>query len=632
MNDKDLQVVLQAIIDIDGSGKNIQAQLATLKQKLPNLELDIDANFDLDSLLKQFNKLKKTFSETRIDNEWISTTTKLKDNLGKTIEIVKRLNKLTGETSYKVTPTIDLEKQEKSLEKQAELAKEIRNTLDNIPSVFKETQAVDDFYDNLKLLDTSDSVDDFKQLKKEVDSYYKDVINLEKEYQKIKENTLKEEEDKVDFIYQKRKQLLDLERQINTLSTTKGVNTGNYTPEIENLRNVLGGLSTTGESLYDNQRAEINQIIDSLKQKLALEKDSLNIQKLQEEAQIKINNARQNLNDIIAKNGKYDENQYDKLNNSLDVLEGNLKSGAISTQDFNLEMKKLNPEMKQFETEARKASASTSTLSSRFKRFLSFYSFYDVLQTGKRLIREVAKEIKALDDSILEVNKILNLSADEMDKFVSKAYEMGDAISRTGRDMIDATGTLVKAGYSNLDEAMNFAGLALSMKNVGENMNDVERNANVLISTMKGFGDESYAFAEKTLNVLNEVSNTSAITFSDLAEAFTRTSAVYNQAGTSIEQLSGLVTGANEIIQNIEKSSSGLLIITQRIQGVTNAFEEDPENLSKVDKALKQIAGVDIRDTNGQLRNTYDILDDIAKVYDSLDSIDKSALGEILAG
>ena len=59
MNDKDLQVVLQAIIDIDGSGKNIQAQLATLKQKLPNLELDIDANFDLDSLLKQFNKLKK---------------------------------------------------------------------------------------------------------------------------------------------------------------------------------------------------------------------------------------------------------------------------------------------------------------------------------------------------------------------------------------------------------------------------------------------------------------------------------------------------------------------------------------------------------------------------------------------
>ena len=45
-----------------------------------------------------------------------------------------------------------------------------------------------------------------------------------------------------------------------------------------------------------------------------------------------------------------------------------------------------------------------------------------------------------------------------MDKFVSKAYSMGEALSRTGRDMIDSTGTLVKAGYSNLDEAMNFAG------------------------------------------------------------------------------------------------------------------------------------------------------------------------------
>ncbi len=632
MNDKDLQVVLQAMLDIDESGKNIKAQLDSLKQKLPDLELDIDANFNLDALLKQFTKLKKTFSETIIDDKSIRTTTKLNDSLGKTIQIVKTIDKLTGKDSYKITPTIDLDKQNKSLEKQAELYKEIRNTLDNIPSVFKDTQTVDDFYNNLNLLDTTDSLDDFKKLKKEVDIYYKESIRLEKEYQQIKENTLKEEQDKVDFIYDKRKQLLDLERQISTLSATKGVNTGNYTPEIENLRSILGGLSTTGESLYDNQRNEINQVIDSLKQKLALEKDSLNIQKLQEEAQIKINNARQNLNDIIAKNGKYDEGQYEKLNNSLNTLEGNLKSGAISSQDFNLQMKKLSPEMKQFETEARKASASTSTLSSRFKRFLSFYSFYDVLQAGKRLIRDVATEIKALDDSILEVNKILNLSTKEMDKFVDKAYLMGDAISRTGIDMINATGTLVKAGFSDLDDAMDYASLALSMKNVGDNMNDVERNANILISTMKGYGDESVQFAEKTLNVLNEVSNTSAITFEALSESFTRTSAVYAQAGVSIERLAGLATGANEIIQNIEKSSSGLLIISQRIRGVSDSFEEDPENLSKLDSALKRIANVDIQDATGQLRDTYSILNDIAKVYPTLTQNERAYLSELISG
>lgn len=635
-------VLLEAKLDEIKSGKTIEAQLKSMGQRIDSLPIGF--NIDIPSVTKQFNGLVKVL-ESHIGqagdalNEVFSTTRilKYKDTLGSTVKDYQKLNQETGkfETQNR-TITEDAEKQKNILEEQSKIYQKIKSTLDSLPEQFKGTTITQDLY---SMLDTSNSLDDLKALQNITDNYYKEITALEKQYQSVKKSTnkdtieaFKQEESKVNFIYQKRKQLLDLERQIAILSTTKGINTGNYTPEIENLRSVLGGLSTTGESLYDNQRSEINQIIDSLKQKLALEKDSLNIQKLQEEAQIKINNARQNLNDIITKNGKYDENQYQKLNNDLNTLESNLKSGAISTQDFNLEMKKLTPEMKQFETEARKASASTSTLSSRFKRFLSFYSFYDVLSLGKRLIREVANEIKLLDDSILEVNKILNLSTDEMDKFVKKAYEMGESVSRTGRDAVDAVGTMVKAGFSNLDEAMDFAQLSLSMKNVGDNMNDVERNANVLISTMKGFGDESVQFAEKTLNVLNEVSNTSAITFSDLAEAYTRTSAVYHMAGVSIEELAGLVTGANEIIQNIEKSSSGLLIITQRIQGVTEAFEEDPENLSQVDKALKQIAGIDIRDANGQLRDTYEILNDISKVYGNLDSIDRNALSEIVSG
>lgn len=646
-------VLLQAKLDEVTSGKTIQAQLQTIGQKIGKLDIGFD--IDIPEITKQFKGLAKTIEsytgEAGDSLNKVFATTKIlqyKDALGNTVKDYQKLNDEGTEFETKSrTITENAEKQKSILEQQYKIYQNIKSTLDSLPEQFKDSQATQDLYSTLSVVD---SLDELKTLKSLTDSYYKEAITLEKEYQNIKQQqekeyqkikkenqkdtieAFKQEESKVDFIYQKRKQLLDLERQINNLATTKGVNAGSYLPEIENLRNTLTGFSATGTSLYPEQRQEIIQIIDTLKQKLSLEKDSLNIQKLQEEAQIKINNARQNLNDIITKNGKYDENQYQKLNSDLDTLEGNLKSGAISTQDFNLEMKKLTPEMKQFETEARKASASTSTLSSRFKRFLSFYSFYDVLQLGKRLIREVANEIKLLDDSLLEVNKILNLSTDEMDKFVKKAYSMGEAISRTGRDMIDATGTMVKAGFSNLDEAMDFANLALSMKNVGDNMNDVERNANVLISTMKGFGDESVQFAERTLNVLNEVSNTSAITFFDLAEAFTRTSAVYSQAGTSIEQLAGLTTGANEIIQNIEKSSSGLLIISQRIQGVTSGFEEDPENLSKVDEALRKIAGVDVRDVNGELRNTYDILSDVAKVYDNLTSVERSALGEQIAG
>lgn len=650
MNNEDLQVVLQAMLDIDETGKNIKAQLSTLKKILPDLELEIDANFNLDDLLKKFDKLKKTFSETTINGDWVKTTTKLKDNLGRTIDVVKQLNKLTGETDYKIISSIDLDKQNTSLTKQAELYKEIKSTLDSLPNQYKNSQTAQDYYSTLDVLDTSDSLDELKTLKTLTDSYYKEVISLEKEYQNVKQQqekeyeklkkenqkdtieAFKQEESKVDYIYQKRKQLLELERQINTLSTTKGVDTNNYFADITGLRSQLDNYSVTGTNLYPEQKQEIKAIIDQLQEKLKLEKDNLAIIKQQEDIYSKIHKSLANLNDVTVKNDNYDANVYADLSKSFNDIDIAVKNGKMSFQDANIAINRLTPSVKDFEIEAKKASNTTNAFSDTFKRFLRYYSFYDILQLAKRGFRELVTEVKALDDSLLEVNKIINLSDSEMRKFVKTSYDMGDSISRTGRDMIDATANIVKSGINNLDEALQYGKIALSMKNVGEDMDNVENNANILISAMKGFGDESVQFAEKTLNILNSVSNSSAVTFADLAEGFSRTSAVFAQADVSIEQLAGLITGSNEIIQNIEKSSSGLLIISQRLRQVTSAFEEDPENLSRLDGALERIAGIDIQDATGQLRDTYSILTDIAKVYPTLTKNEKAYLGELIAG
>ena len=253
-------VLLEAKLDEIKSGKTIEAQLKSMGQRIDSLPIGF--NIDIPSVTKQFNGLVKVL-ESHIGqagdalNEVFST----KD--------YQKLNQETGkfETQNR-TITEDAEKQKNILEEQSRIYQKIKSTLDSLPEQFKGTTATQDLY---SMLDTSNNFDDLKALQNITDNYYKEIIALEKQYQSVKKSTnkdtieaFKQEESKVNFIYQKRKQLLDLERQIATLSTTKGINTGNYTPEIENLRNVLSGLSTTGESLYDNQRNEINQIIDSL--------------------------------------------------------------------------------------------------------------------------------------------------------------------------------------------------------------------------------------------------------------------------------------------------------------------------------------------------------------------------------
>lgn len=66
-----------------------------------------------------------------------------------------------------------------------------------------------------------------------------------------------------------------------------------------------------------------------------------------------------------------------------------------------------------------------------------------------------------------------------------------------------------------------------------------------------------------------------------------------------------------------------------RIRGVS----EDGEELNAaMEEGIKRITGVDLTDANGEFRSTYDILKDIGKVWDTLNSKEQAMLAEDIAG
>lgn len=73
-------------------------------------------------------------------------------------------------------------------------------------------------------------------------------------------------------------------------------------------------------------------------------------------------------------------------------------------------------------------------------------------------------------------------------------------------------------------------------------------------------------------------------------------------------------------------------MISQRLRGVKEDGEAmEADFMPKLQKAFGD-AGVDIEDANGELRSTYDILNDLHGVWDSLGSMQKQFLGEKAAG
>lgn len=193
-------------------------------------------------------------------------------------------------------------------------------------------------------------------------------------------------------------------------------------------------------------------------------------------------------------------------------------------------------------------------LKSAFGNLSVYISAAAIINVAKNAIEDMVIQVKELDSSLVELKKVTDLEGNSLEGFTEDAFKLGEEVGRTGREVIDATTVFARSGY-DVQDALDLSKVALVMTNVGDGIGDVENAATSLISVLKAYNLE-VSDAMYVTDLLNQVSNTSAINFEDLTEGVQRTGAVFAKSDTSIEELTGLLTGANEVMQNIEKTSS----------------------------------------------------------------------------
>ena len=152
--------------------------------------------------------------------------------------------------------------------------------------------------------------------------------------------------------------------------------------------------------------------------------------------------------------------------------------------------------------------------------------------------------------------------------------------------------------------------------------------------------------------------NNYAISTDEFATALQKSSATLSLMGNTIDEAASLVTTANATIQDADSVSAGLRTISLRLVGTEeaekelSAMNEEVDAFVKATNSKKQqiikdytavasnnYQGFDILDSNGNYKNTYQILLGIAKVYKEIQEQDKklgtnhaTALIEELAG
>ena len=183
--------------------------------------------------------------------------------------------------------------------------------------------------------------------------------------------------------------------------------------------------------------------------------------------------------------------------------------------------------------------------------------------------------------------------------------------------MVDAATEFKKSGFSD-DDAATLARVASEYQNVADEQLSAGEAANFIISQMKAF-NMTAADAEHIIDAVNEVSNNTAVSSADLATNIGKASAALAVGNNTYEETLALMTGIVEITRSGTKAARGLVSVQSRL----NQIVDDGSSVGKKLTEWYKEHDIAIYDQEGQLRNLYSILTDVAKIWPELTTNEK---------
>lgn len=656
--------------------KQINDALKDTKVKLEELKFKNGTLFEEGKLKKEQSAISK-IEEQLIDI--VSTLKKSTDDVDLAI-VDKALEKLDS-ANGKLEKQINHQKQLNTLaQKQAQL----RSALGELDGKIKpvEILKIKDAIDKMKV-DTLN--EDFKRINDMINKFGKSetqIFKVDKTINKLKSdlNSIKESSGFILDNEKVAKEVADLENYIEKLTKTREELNGGLrvspnvlTDLIDKSNNSYNTLNATitkvlaNKEKVDNLERKINKSI-STRQELgvdvaALERIKENLKGVDLASQDASETIKVFTNEINNL-GKSDsqirkvQDVIEKLNDKIKDIEGSVGAfDLISTDDalrisnMRTEIAKLKDVLKDIENGAEYtadklqriidvASSSGKSISKLSNETSNIFSGlgsainqgmqtalgFEFLDIFTDQLMQMKDAIVELDNEMVGLKRVTTASAEEYDRISKAANQTAIEMGKTTQETLNATTAFVKMGYS-VSEASDYlskAGLMLS--NVAEM--DIDSAVNAIVSTMKGMSLDADD-AGTIVDVINEAGNKFALNSEDLAEGLRIGAASLKIAGNDLYESSALITAGTEVLQDSKQVANGLRTISMRLRGLS----EDEEELNpKLEEMIKTMTGVDLTDTNGQFRSTYDILLDISKAWDTLDTKQQALLLENIAG
>lgn len=327
------------------------------------------------------------------------------------------------------------------------------------------------------------------------------------------------------------------------------------------------------------------------------------------------------------RNGTLLTEDYDKLTNTINgvinateqLTQGNEDLGEIAGDTYTI--------MKE---SAEQAEAHSKKLSQTLREITGFgIGINDLIRGFKQLTREAFEFYKSLDKALTDITIVSNLTRSQVQaltsEFISLSRQTGMAID----DIAQASVIFFQQGLST-NEVMEMTEVTAQFAKVAGST--VEKAADQLTAAINGF-KVGVAGAADVADKLNAVAAKSAASIDELATAMSKAASQANQAGLSMDKFYAIIGTIEEVTreapENIGTSLKTIMARMQQIKEGNNT--EDDTDVNAVETALRSV-GIRLRDTNGQLKDLEQVLDELGPKWAGLDRNTQAYLGTIIAG
>ena len=233
--------------------------------------------------------------------------------------------------------------------------------------------------------------------------------------------------------------------------------------------------------------------------------------------------------------------------------------------------------------------------------------------------------IAPIDAALVNIAKVAEEPQEQLDAFATTIYDTASTVGKSAEEYATSVERWLTAGKSLSDsiELSKTSVMGAFVGNVGES--EMVDYMSVPLNAYKKNALE----ANDIINAMNEVANKNAIEMDDMGAAYKRAASTSAQAGTSFAQLTGLITAGQEATRvGGETMGTAIKAMDVNLGKIGSGITKGDVGKSEF---LKNI-GVDVKDANGELKSTYQVLGDLNKVWKNLNTNQKSTAGFYLAG